>query len=163
MKKFLTDTEAIILRHAQERTEAKTSEWLPLSVWAKRGFDTKRIEALAASRDDPVLGRVYQVEIATSEIASKETREVEHRLQKSSSSNAAGEHPGEHGADPQTLPPAPEKLPIANGAAGEMTEKMLRQQVSLAGRILAKLGVITLPLQVRKCVFSFFFWVGLFV
>lgn len=145
LKKFLRDTEAIILRHTQQRKESKASEWLPLSVWAHRGFDTDRIERLARSREDPVLGKVYQVTITTSERSSQETREVEHRLEKSSSSHSRGG--GEHSQedDPAPLPAAPEPLPIAGG---EMSEKMLRQQVSLAGRILSKLGVVTLPLQV---------------
>lgn len=153
LKKFLRDTEAIILRHSQQRKEARTSEWLPLSVWAHRGFDTDRIERLAPSREDPVIGKVYQVSIASSEIASKETREVEHRLEKSSSSSHGGGGCAQEEEAPTPLPapPAPEPLPIAGGGGG-MTEKMLRQQVSLAGRILAKLGVVTLPLQVCVCV-----------
>ena len=148
LKKFLSESEAIVKRHSQQRKEAKASEWLPLSVWAHRGFDTDRIKQYAPSREDPVLGLVYQVEIATSEIASVQTRDVERRMEKSSSSHGPGGRAQDDDPQPLSLPPPPPEGPPIGGG-GEVTEKMLRQQVALAGRILSKLGVVTLPLQVR--------------
>ena len=53
----------------KEETENKEgSEFLPLSVWASRGFDAERIGRLSKPeniREDEVLGTCYRVEISS--------------------------------------------------------------------------------------------------
>ncbi len=56
--------------YIEERRSGSTAEYLPLSVWATRGFDTKAIEARCEqTRDDPILGKCYKVEIHAESIS----------------------------------------------------------------------------------------------
>ena len=55
-----------VVRHLIHRKQNQQSgDYLPLSVWKAKGFDTQNIEKCAASELHPVLGPTYQVNIHT--------------------------------------------------------------------------------------------------
>lgn len=51
--------------HTEQRRVSLTREYLPLSVWAQRGFDTDRIEQYGESKKDAVFGEVWTAPLST--------------------------------------------------------------------------------------------------
>ena len=79
LKKTLSDF--IIKRRIESRRNSIVGKFLPLAVWAKKGYDSDAIEKAATSadiEDHPVLGLTYRVKIRTS---TDETEEAKIREQ----------------------------------------------------------------------------------
>ena len=49
-------------------SEGETGQFQPLSFWELKGYNTDKIEASAESRDHPLLGKTYKVEIESTSV-----------------------------------------------------------------------------------------------
>ena len=105
LKKRLSDF--IISRRIESRRSSIVGKFLPLEVWAKKGFDSDAIEKAAGPadiEDHPVLGKTYRVKIRTS---TDETEEAKIREQVASAVRKGRQDPPK--ATSLTEPSPPEK------------------------------------------------------
>lgn len=132
----------LVNKHSERADSVSSGEWLPLGVYAVRGFDTKRIEALCKdTREDPILGRLYRVAIGgMTEISSDEKikKEVLTKGQASGASSGSGHQPTPE--KPTNHPPAEKPPNPAN---------LLKSQQTMASRIMSKLCLVTPALQIN--------------
>jgi hypothetical protein len=63
LKKMVEDT--VVSKMIDEELSKLEGPFLPLSVWASQGYDTKLIEQTAAKEEHEILGTTYQVRIHT--------------------------------------------------------------------------------------------------
>jgi len=66
--------DSIVKRLVESRSAAQAGTFLPLSVYAKQGFDTDAIQKKARKEEHPVLGTTYQVRLHSDSIEKKEER-----------------------------------------------------------------------------------------
>ena len=140
LKAFLEEKESIVNKFSETNTKTERGEYLPLGVWKRRGFSTKRIkENCTDVIEDPILGKCYRVFIAGAECSATESKEISEVLSKGSASSGA--------------PPVPQDPSRGSGKPGGgvppegPTPKQLQAVAGLASRILAKIGVVLVPMQ----------------
>jgi hypothetical protein len=78
----LAQVEAVIATNSMSETFAENGEFLPLGVWATRGFNATDIETLTEPGDKkvhPILGMTYRVRIDCTQF--KRKREITRRSQ----------------------------------------------------------------------------------
>ncbi|CAL1145392.1 unnamed protein product [Cladocopium goreaui] len=94
--------------HTEQRRIRCNREFLPLSVWATRGFDTKRIEANGEMREDKVFGEVWTAPLSTISdddirgTVEKEILEKENRLKEKK--KVKGKKPADSASPPADGP-----------------------------------------------------------
>lgn len=149
LQKFLR--EKIVSSHTEVTEASKEGEYLPLSVYKKRGFDWMRIRDNCKDyREHPILGRVFKVVIEGSAERSADERKNEKAFEKNSevdqqtAAEGSGNKEKDKGKD-KDRSKGKEKEPTDTAGSSAQDVKKMK---NLATRILAKLATILVPLRV---------------
>ena len=128
---------------SREDREGDHGEFQPLSYWQLKGYNTDNIETLAESRDHPILGPTYRVDITkkSTEFIAKLTEERIVRMEteflqrmRSAAAEAAGPAPLQ-----LDLPPAaPEPVPRAGKKRKSPEEKQQDREAAKLAKQEAK-------------------------
>ena len=135
------------VRHTYK--DAQKGEYLPLSVYELRGFDTAAIEASCPCEIHPVLGATYKLDIHSESTetlwlqAEKKIAEMEHNAQQRKAVTAATSTAALAAGEPSGVPEldmeyAMEAVHKGSKRKGPMTEEEKEEQKSEASRSRAK-------------------------
>lgn len=134
-------------------TNAVNGDFLPLSVWEKRGFDTKKIEDRAPMQTHEILGATYRVDLfsqnfahATSEAEEKvlnmEMKAQKKRAESAASSAKGGKGKGRKGKasmleDENVAPPLSEEQLSEKRKLEQLVDLETDSEVEIASRLLS--------------------------
>jgi RNA polymerase subunit RPABC4/transcription elongation factor Spt4 len=155
-------------------TNAVNGDFLPLSVWEKRGFDTKEIEAKAPMRTHEILGATYRVDLfsqnfahATSEAEEKvlnmEMKVQKKRAESAASSAKSGKGKGRKGKasvleDENEAPPLSEEQLAEKRKLEQLVDLETDSEVEIASRLVSLFTDCN-----DQRVWFVFFWVEAFL
>ena len=144
LNEFLQEKSTLTTSFTQSEQAVVGGEYLPLSVYEKRGFCVDDIVSKCKDwYDDEVLGRVYRVSIRSGARTANHERQFSNILSKTLSSRAA--EPGVPDPAPAPAPGTP--APPAPPQPEKPTARQLQASQQMAGKVLSKLGVVSVPLQ----------------
>jgi hypothetical protein len=152
----LQEAERMHSSHTQATFAADQGTYLPLSVYKRRGFDTKLIKQYCTDKKEhPVLGMTYRVMLASGGSSATDSQGVETSMTKGQNFQGSGESSarssGEVGAPSAASGDAIASTPAA-GPSGMLNDRDQKRQQGLAARILSRIGAVLVPFQVTSTV-----------
>lgn len=152
LSEFLSEQTSLLSRHSETTSSFVSGEYLPLSVYAAKGYDADRIRMFCKdSKEDPVLGLVYRLPVHGHSETAQVSRVKEERLDKGKS-NGSGN--GGAASSGRAAPPLAD-----SGAAAVKAEdpaflakkeaRELKALQGLASRILGKVAFVMPALSIQ--------------
>lgn len=142
LAEYIDEHTDFVNKHSEVASSFSSGEYLPLGVYAVRGFDAERIQALCTdTRDDPILGRLYRVAIGGITETASDEKSIKEVM---TSGKASGSNPG---SGPQPPSDKPSPTPLADKPTNPAV--LLKSHQAMASRILSRLSLVTPALQIN--------------